>query len=48
MSKAITVFFVLNMILVVLAGVLIFGEEISLINKLGILLGIISLILVEL
>jgi len=48
MSKAITIFFVLNMILVVLAGVLIFGEEISLINKLGILLGIISLILVEL
>lgn len=47
MSRAITVFFVLNMILVVLAGVLIFGEKISLINKLGILLGIISLVLVE-
>ena len=48
MSKAITIFFVLNMILVVLAGVLMFGEKLSLINKLGILLGIVSLVLVEL
>ena len=47
MSRAITVFFVLNMILVVLAGVLIFGEKLSIVNKLGILLGIVSLVLVE-
>jgi len=47
MSRAITIFFVLNMVLVVLAGVLIFGEKLSLVNKIGILLGIVSLVVVE-
>ena len=48
LSKAITVFTVLNLILVVLAGVLLFNEQLSLLNKIGILLGIASVILMQL
>lgn len=47
MSKAISVFTVLNLILIVLAGVIIFKENLSLANKIGIALGILSVILVE-
>ena len=47
LSKAITVFTVLNFILVLLAGVLIFNEQISDINKLGIALGFASIILLQ-
>jgi len=47
LSKAISIFTVLNLILVVGVGVLYFNEEISMINKLGIGLGILSVILIE-
>jgi len=47
LSKAISVFTVLNLIIIVLVGVLYFKEELSLINKVGIGLGILSVILVE-
>jgi len=48
LSRAITVFTVLNLVLVTLAGVLIFNEELTLANKAGIVLGVLSIILVEL
>ncbi len=48
LSKAISVFTILNLVLVVLVGVLYFKENLSLINKIGIGLGIISVILIEL
>jgi len=47
LSKAISVFTILNLIIIVLAGVLIFKENLSLINKIGIVIGIISVILIE-
>jgi len=47
LSKAISVFTILNLIIVVLAGVIIFKEDLSLINKIGIGLGILSVILIE-
>jgi len=47
LSKAISVFAVLNLIIVVLVGVLYFKEDLSLINKIGIGLGILSVILIE-
>lgn len=47
LSKAISVFTILNLILVVLVGVIIFKEDVTLINKIGILLGIISVVLIE-
>jgi len=47
LSKAITVFTVFNLIAVVLAGLYIFNEHLSLVNKIGILFGIVSVILVQ-
>jgi glucose uptake protein len=47
LSKAISVFTVLNLIVVVLAGVFFFKEDLSLINKMGILLGIASVIMLQ-
>lgn len=47
LSKAITIFTVMNLVAVVLIGVFIFHENLSLTNKLGILLGIASVILVQ-
>ena len=47
LSKAIVVFTLLNLVLVTLAGVIIFNENLSPINKIGILLGIASIILLE-
>jgi len=47
LSKSITVFTVFNLIAVALAGVVLFKEDLSLINKLGIIAGVISVILVE-
>ena len=47
LSKAISIFTVLNLILVVLAGVIFFNESLSITNKFGILFGIISIILLE-
>ncbi len=47
LSKAISVFTILNLIVVVLAGVIIFKEDLSTINKLGIIMGVASIILME-
>lgn len=48
LSRAVSVFTILNMILVTLAGVLIFKEQLSLINKIGFCLGTISIVLLQL
>lgn len=47
LSKAISIFTVLNLIIVVLVGVLYFQENLSLLNKIGIALGVASVILIE-
>lgn len=47
LSKAVSIFTVINLIAVVLVGTLYFQEELSLINKIGIGLGILSVILIE-
>jgi multidrug transporter EmrE-like cation transporter len=47
LSKAATIFTVLNLVAVVLAGALVFGEHLSLVNKIGILLGVMSIILIQ-
>ncbi|MCX6723027.1 MAG: hypothetical protein NT094_03055, partial [Candidatus Staskawiczbacteria bacterium] len=47
LSKSIFVFTVLNLVLVIAAGTIIFGEKLSLTNKIGIITGIISIILLE-
>lgn len=48
LSKAVSVFTIINLIAVVLVGIIYFKEDLSLINKVGILLGIISIALIEL
>lgn len=48
LSKAISVFTILNLVIVVVIGVVFFKENISIVSKLGILLGIISIALIEL
>lgn len=47
LSKAISVFTVLNLVIVSLVGVLYFNEDLSLVNKIGIAVGIVSVILIE-
>jgi multidrug transporter EmrE-like cation transporter len=47
LSKAISVFTILNLVIVAAVGVLYFKEDLTVINKLGIALGILSIILVE-
>jgi multidrug transporter EmrE-like cation transporter len=47
LSKAISIFTVLNLVAVVLVGVIVFKEDLTLINKLGIGLGILSVMLLE-
>ncbi len=47
LARAISVFTILNLIIIVLVGVLYFKEDLSLINKIGIGLGILSVILIE-
>ena len=47
LSKAISVFTVFNLIAVVLVGVFLFKEDLTLVNKAGIALGIVSIILLE-
>jgi len=47
LSKAISVFTILNLVLIVLAGVFMFKEDLSLINKIGIGFGIIGILLIE-
>jgi multidrug transporter EmrE-like cation transporter len=47
LSKSISIFTILNLIAVALLGVFLFNEKLTLVNKLGILLGIVSVILIE-
>lgn len=48
LSRAITIFTILNLVIITLAGVLIFKENITLVNKIGIGLGILRVVLIEL
>lgn len=47
LSKAITVFSILNLIIVALVGVFLFKEDLSLINKIGMVLGIVSVVMLQ-
>ena len=47
LSKAISVFTVLNLVIVSVVGILYFKEDLSLINKIGIGFGILSIVLIE-
>ncbi|HRZ85522.1 MAG TPA: SMR family transporter [Candidatus Paceibacterota bacterium] len=47
LSKAISIFTILNLIIVVLVGVIYFKEDLSLINRIGIGLGVLSVFLIE-
>jgi small multidrug resistance pump len=48
LSKAISVFTILNLVIVALIGVLFFKENISTVSKIGVFLGVVSIILIEL
>jgi len=47
LSKAISIFTILNLVIVALIGIIFFKENISMVAKLGIVLGIISIVLIE-
>lgn len=47
LSKAVCIYTLINMIAVVLVGVMFFKENLTLLNKLGIGLGALSIILIE-
>lgn len=47
LSKAVSIFTILNFLAVIIVGVVVFKEHVSLVNKIGMLLGIISVILME-
>jgi len=47
LSKAISIFTILNLIIITLIGVIYFKEDLSLINKVGIGIGILGVILIE-
>ncbi|PKL36753.1 hypothetical protein CVV38_02530 [Candidatus Peregrinibacteria bacterium HGW-Peregrinibacteria-1] len=47
LSKAISIVTIINLIIVVLVGVLYFKEDLAFINKVGILLGIFSVYLIQ-
>lgn len=47
LSRAVSIFTVLNFMIVVLVGVLVFKEDLSIVNKIGIGLGVLSVILME-
>jgi multidrug transporter EmrE-like cation transporter len=46
-SKAVSIFSILNFIAAILVGVILFKEDLSLINKIGIALGLASIVLIE-
>ncbi len=48
LSKAISILTILNLVVIALVGLLIFKEDLSMINKIGIGLGVLSIILIEL
>lgn len=45
--RAISIFTILNLIIIVLAGIVIFNEHLTTANKIGVALGILSIILLE-
>lgn len=47
LSKAISIFAVLNLIILVLVGIFFFKEDLLLVNKIGIAFGVLSVILME-
>jgi len=47
LSKAISIFTIINLITVVFAGIIFFKEDITLVNKIGIFLGIVSVMMIE-
>jgi multidrug transporter EmrE-like cation transporter len=47
LSKAVSLFTVINLVAILLVGVFLFKEEVSFINKIGLFLGLISVILIE-
>jgi drug/metabolite transporter (DMT)-like permease len=48
LSRAIFIFTIMNLFFGVLAGIIFFGDQLTLIQKIGMTLGIISIILIEL
>ncbi|OGH84995.1 MAG: hypothetical protein A2493_02710 [Candidatus Magasanikbacteria bacterium RIFOXYC12_FULL_33_11] len=48
LSKSISIFTILNLVILTLVGVIFFKEDISFLSKIGILLGIVSIIFIEL
>ncbi len=48
LSKAISIFTILNLVIVACVGVIFFQEQISTMSKIGIVLGLISIALIEL
>jgi undecaprenyl phosphate-alpha-L-ara4N flippase subunit ArnE len=48
LSKAITMFTVINLVVVVLVGAILFKENLTLMHKLGMGLGVVSVVLMEL
>ena len=47
LSKSISIFIIFNLVTIVLVGIFYFKENLSLINKIGIIIGILSVILME-
>lgn len=48
LSKAISIFTILNLVIVALIGIVFFKEDVSIIGKIGILLGLVSIAMIEL
>ncbi|MEI8338148.1 MAG: hypothetical protein WCF92_03315 [bacterium] len=44
LSKSISIFSVLNLIFIILAGIIFFKETLSIVNTIGIILGVVSII----
>ncbi len=47
LSKAISIFTILNLVIVSLIGIVIFKENLSVASKIGIVLGLVSIVLIE-
>lgn len=47
LSRAISTITIINLIIVVLAGVFLFNEDLSMINKIGIALGVLSVLMIQ-
>ena len=48
LAKAVAIFTILNLVIGVLLGVLYFNEDLSVANRIGVALGIVSIVLLEL